>query len=303
MLYDINESWLRPPPPQGSDKIGLWKTDRFPNLKSAPVPLPRDNKYMELIPLTFPDESFESWLKGPALISSGVISLPHLAFNKGEVKISKGSNFNRMDIFARKSLLHNIATDSLQSSLLTAMSKLITNWDTSDNKSRFSKLKAMEKVMNLAFMSNNNSRQYILGMYVENKVALRNHVLEMTIGCEESKKTLRTTSFYSSSLFGPFPQSYQDRLESAYSSRHRQSLQSSYCLTFPASPPSSSQSSWSSSRKGAGPSSRETRPRQEFSYPTPSPESSNILPSSPRGRGNFQFRGRGKKRGRGYKPR
>ena len=26
MLYDINESWLRPPPPQGSDKIGQWKT-------------------------------------------------------------------------------------------------------------------------------------------------------------------------------------------------------------------------------------------------------------------------------------
>ena len=291
------------PPPLGSDKIGLWKTERFPILKSAPVPLPRDNKYLDLIPLTFTDEFFESWLKSPALISGGVITLPHLAFNKGEVKIGKGTNFNRMDVLARKALLHNIATDSIQSNLLTVMSKLITNWDTSDNRSRFNRLKAMEKVMNLAFMSNNNSRQYILGMYVDNKVTLRNHVLDMTIGCEESKKTLRTTSFYTSSLFGPFPQSYQDRLESCYASRHRQSLQSSYCLTFPASTPSSSQSSWSSGRRGAGPSSKETRPRQEYSYPTPSPESGDSLLRSPRGRGNFHSRGRGKRRARGYKPR
>ena len=82
---------------------------------------------MDLIPLTFSDEFFESWLKSPALISGGVVPLPHLAFNKGEVKIGKGTNFNRMDVFARRALLHNIATDSLQSDLLTAMSKLITN--------------------------------------------------------------------------------------------------------------------------------------------------------------------------------
>ena len=157
----------------------------------------------------------------------------------------------------------------------------------------------MEKVMNLAFMSNNNSRQYILGMYVENKVALRNQVLEMTIGCEESKKTLRTTSFFSSSLFGPFPKSYHDRLESAYSSRNRQNLQSSYCLTFPVSPAAPN------SKRGPSSSSRETKwSRQEFPYPTPSPESSsNSFPGSPRGRGNFHYRGRGKKRGRSYKSR
>ena len=303
LVYDINEGWLRPPPPIGSDKIGLWKPERFPNLKSAPVPLPRDNKYLDLIPLTFTDEFFESWLKGPALISGGAISLPHLAFNKGEVKIGKNTNFNRMDVLARKALLHNIAADSIQSNLLTVMSKLITDWDTSDNRSRFNRLKAMEKVMNLAFMSNTNSRLYILAMYVDNKVTLRNHVLDMTIGCEESKKTLRTTSFYTSSLFGPFPQSFQDRLESSFASRHRQSLQSSYCLTFLASPSPSNQSSRGSSRKGSGTSSKESRPRQEYTYPTASPESGDSLPRSPRGRGNFLSRGRGRRRGRGYKPR
>ena len=163
-----------------------------------------------------------------------------------------------------------------------------------EDSARFNKIKATEKVMQLVFMSNSNSRQYLLAMYVDNKIAFRNHVLDMTTGCEESKKTLRTT--FSSSLFGPFPESYHDRLESAYSSRNRQNLQSSYCLTFPVSPAAST------SKRGPSSSSRETKwSRQEFPYPTPPESSSNSFPGSPRGRGNFQYRGRGKKRGWRYK--
>ena len=302
LKYNIEEGWLRPPPSFGSDKIGLWKTEQFPSLRRAPVPTQKDNKYLDLIPLTFEDPTFESWIKSPPLVSGATVQLPPLAFNKGEAKINKSTNFNKMDYMARKALLHNVATDSIQSELLTTMAKLITDWASSDSKSCLNRLKAIEKVTNLAFMSNTNARAYILAMYVENKLAMRNYVLDMTIGCEESKKTLRTTSFYSPSLFGPFPQSFHDRLESSFL-RHRQSLNNSYCLTFLAPSHSSNQSSWNYPRKGSGSSYKDPKTRQEFSYPTASPESGEILPRSPRGRGNFPSRGRSKKRGRGYKPR
>ena len=280
----------------------MWKAELFPSLRRAPVPTQKDNKYLDLIPLTFEDATFESWIKSPPLVSGGTVPLPPLAFNKGEAKIGKSTNYNKMDFMARKALLHNVATDTIQSELLDAMAKLITDWDTVDSKSCLNRLKAIERVTNLAFMSNTNSRMYILAMYMDNKVAMRNYVLDMTIGCEESKKTLRTTSFYTPSLFGPFPQSFHDRLESSYL-RHRQSLNNSYCLTFLTPTPSSNHSSWNYSRKGSGSSYKEAKPRQEFSYPTASPESGEILPRSPRGRGNFPSRGRARRRGRSYKPR
>ena len=72
LVYNINEGWLCPPPTFGPEKIGLWKAEYFPNLRRAPVPLQKDNKYLDLIPLTFEDETFESWLKGPPLVSGGL---------------------------------------------------------------------------------------------------------------------------------------------------------------------------------------------------------------------------------------
>ena len=159
------------------------------------------------------------------------------------------------------------------------------------------KVKAVQKTVKLAYISNSNARQYILAMYVDNKVSFRSYILDMTSGCEESKKTLRTTSFFTPSLFGPFPESFHDRLESAYASRNRQNQHNSYCLSFPLPPAPPNTKRWSRS------SSRESKwPRNEFAYPTPSLESRvSSFPGSPRGRGNFQSRRRGKKQGRGFK--
>ena len=147
--------------------------------------LSRDNKYLDIIPLTFADENLEAWLKSPALVTGGMVTLPHLAFNKGEVKVGKSQNYHKIDVFARKAMLHNLAADNLLTALLNFVNELITDWDTLDKSTWVSKVNTVQRTVKLAYISNSNARQYILAMYVDNKVSFRSYILDMTSGCDE----------------------------------------------------------------------------------------------------------------------
>ena len=194
-------------------------------------------------------------------------------------------------------MLHNLAADNLLSALLNFVNELISDWELLDKSTLGNRISAVQKTVKLAYISNNNACQYILAMHVDNKISFRSYILDMTTGCDESKNTLRATSFFSPSLFGPFPESFQNRLESAYASRNRLNQHNSYCLSFPLPPAPNS------GKRGSRSSSRESKwPRNEFAFPTPSPDSSlSSFPGTSRGRGNFQSKRRGKKRGQGFR--
>ena len=114
------------------------------------------------------------------------MSLPHLAFNRGELAVDKKHNFHQVDVLSRKAMLHNLVTDKFLGTILTFVSAIVEEWDKQD----------MTK----------------LAVYVNNKLRFRSFVLDLAVGCTESKNTRKSTSFYTPTLFGPFPESFNARL-------------------------------------------------------------------------------------------
>ena len=109
-------------------------------------------------------------------------------------------------------MLHNLVTDKFLGTILTFVSDIITDWESLDMTKLGPKMKALQKSVHLAYISNQNARQFILAVYVNNKLRFRSFVLDLAVGCTESKNTLKSTSFYTPSLFGPFPESFNARL-------------------------------------------------------------------------------------------
>ena len=125
------------------------------------------------------------------------------------------------------------------------------------------KMKALQKSIHLAYISNQSARQFILAAYGNNKLRFRSFVLDLAVGCTESKNTLKSTSFYTPTLFGPFPESFNARLESAFSASNKYN---SFILKLPSTasrPTGRRYSSRSSSRESK-------RSRRDYSYPSPS---------------------------------
>ena len=113
-------------------------------------------------------------------------------------------------------MLHNPVSDKFLEAILAFLCEIMSDWKSLDMAVLEPKMQALKKSVHLAYISNQNARQFILAVYL-NKLRFRSFVLDLAVGCQESKKILKTTSFYTLSLFGPFPESFSARLESAFS--------------------------------------------------------------------------------------
>ena len=167
------------------DTVGVWKEKKFPSIRTAPVTDRKENKFLDIIPITIEKEEFESWIKAPSLISGGTVSLPHLAFNGSELSVAKKHNFHLVDVLSRKAMLHNLVSDKFLETILTFVSDIITDWESLDMTKLGPKMKALQQSVHLAYISNQNARQFILGVYVNNKLRFRSFVLDLAVGCKE----------------------------------------------------------------------------------------------------------------------
>ena len=116
--------------------------------------------------------------------------------------------------------------------------------------------------------------------------------MDLTEGCQESKKILKTTSFYTPSLFGPFPDSFSARLESAFSASYKYN---SYILKLPTATSRSVGRSYDSK----SPSRDPKRSRRDFGFHSSAvPLSGRSGYSDSRAAKREFFRGRRSGRGR-----
>ena len=76
--------------------------------------------------------------------------------------INMNQNFPQNYVLGRKAMLHNLAADNFLSSLLTFVNGIVGDWSILDKNTLENKVKAIQKTVRLAFISNQNTRQYIL---------------------------------------------------------------------------------------------------------------------------------------------
>ena len=53
------------------------------------------------------------------------MSLPHLAFDRGELSIDKKHNFHQIDMLSRKAMLHNLVSDKFLEAILAFLCEIM----------------------------------------------------------------------------------------------------------------------------------------------------------------------------------
>ena len=84
-------------------------------------------------------------------------------------------------------MLHNLVSDKFLGTILTFVSDIITDWNKQDMTKLGPKMKALLKSIHLAYISNQNARQFILAVYVNNKLRFRSFVQDLAVGCRIQK--------------------------------------------------------------------------------------------------------------------
>ena len=221
---DFTDSWFDPPAPTDSESVGTWPpSTRFPT--TAGNKLPEKVKYKDPLKFKFScnDKRLENFLTLTNKVTdkSNKVKLSPKVFSSPSYDLPKGNVGPAIDVFLREELTDNLITDEfidINERFLNDVTTAIT-----ENTSGLSdtqllaqikpKLELIRKTNTLASASNLRGRSSILSTLVFNKTALRNEVLDNFTGGsgqEHTKETLKGTSFFDYTLFGPIPKSLLD---------------------------------------------------------------------------------------------
>ena len=74
--------------------------------------------------------------------------------------MDKKHNFHQVDVLSRKAMLHNLVTDKFLGTILTFVSAIVDDWDKQDMTKLGPKMKALQKSIHLAYISNQNARDF-----------------------------------------------------------------------------------------------------------------------------------------------
>ena len=227
----LDDSWLRDPPLEEGETKGAGKwTDnvhKFPSGLSHMVPT-FENLEKKALPLHTPLfferkelEDLLAWSQqaGPnkKMIFDGKVSLDQMVFDQSSCAIDNKFSYSVVDSICRDSLRETLLAEQFTDILKDKFTKILEDWEevSKDVDSLRSTLEEARDMLTLISPSLGRSRQLQTGLFVSNKQACRQYVLDQFEGHTDTKSAMMGSSFVSPSLFGPIPESLKRRLETS----------------------------------------------------------------------------------------
>lgn len=230
----LDDGWAADPPLEEGEEsgVGVWvdSKHKFPAGLAHMVPT---YKKLELkgiphpTPLIFPRKELEdlfAWTRNSAgpehkMVHDGKVSLDSKVFDVSSTTVDKTFNFGTLDSICRDSLRETLVAEQFADLLHAKCSSIRENWATvsADVAQLRSAFEDTKETLSLISTCLGRSRQMQIGLFVSNKLACRQHIIERCEGNSLTKEAMLGSSFASPSLFGPVPMSLKRRLETSSS--------------------------------------------------------------------------------------
>lgn len=218
---DWEDSWFATPEGSGNDSVGIWPPNtKFPGHNSADHMVPESSQ--KKVPIKFDyhvqDPELKAFLNTSKLIDSkGNLRLDPAVFTDNSFSLPKHHLGPSVDKMLRVQFADVLVTDELvdvTDSLVTSAARIPIDNPLLDqaaiNILLLEKLKLIRNSVLLSSASNLRARHNILSAIVRNKLSLREEVLQAHwggAGSNNIKEALLHSSFFSTQLFGPLPES------------------------------------------------------------------------------------------------